>query len=52
MRDMLLSEAYRAAKDCSCERGCPSCTGPESMIGPNGKKTAMEILEAMLNMKG
>ncbi len=47
MKEMLLTEALRAAKDCKCEKGCPSCTGPESLIGPTGKKTAIEILEKL-----
>lgn len=47
MKEMLLTEALRAARDCKCEKGCPSCTGPESLIGSTGKKTAIEILEKL-----
>ncbi|MBO2517248.1 MAG: hypothetical protein CW338_08270 [Clostridiales bacterium] len=47
MRDVLLIQALQALNDCSCKEGCPSCVGPVSIIGENGKRIAREILTRM-----
>ncbi len=47
MRRMMLVQALMAAKECGCEGGCPSCTGPASSIGERGKRTAIAILESL-----
>lgn len=48
MRTVLLRQALSAIKDCTCENGCPSCTGPASLIGESGKKIAATLLEKMI----
>lgn len=47
MREMMLIQSLQAARDCKCSEGCPSCTGPVSVTGKNGKKTAIEILTVL-----
>ena len=48
MRDMILGQCLDNVTSCGCERGCPSCVGPEATVGPRGKKTAAEIIRRML----
>ena len=48
MQEMLLEEALKVAQGCSCEDGCPACTGPLAEIGEGGKKRAIAILKELL----
>ncbi len=48
MRELLLENAAQVARDCPCETGCPSCVGPETETGLNGKKMALELIGEML----
>lgn len=48
MRDTLLRHARQLINDCGCERGCPSCVGPENEIGSDGKQTALKLLEEVM----
>ena len=48
MRDTLLRHARQLITDCGCERGCPSCVGPENEIGSDGKQTALKLLEEVM----
>lgn len=48
MRDTLLRHARQLILQCGCERGCPSCVGPENEIGADGKQTALQLLEEMI----
>ncbi len=43
----LLSGALQLVESCSCEAGCPSCTGPLGEIGEFGKQTAIQLLTAL-----
>ena len=47
MRSALFDSALTIVRDCDCENGCPSCAGPVSEIGENGKRLAAELLEAL-----
>ena len=47
MRRMLAAHALSVARNCACESGCPSCTGPANEIGPDGKQTAIRLLGEM-----
>lgn len=49
MQNLLLEHALRVLEGCVCESGCPSCTGPISQIGINGKRFAREILKELLS---
>ena len=49
MQNLLLEEALRVAEGCGCEKGCPSCVGPEAAIGPEGKANAIAILKELLS---
>ncbi|NCB05688.1 MAG: DUF1998 domain-containing protein, partial [Clostridia bacterium] len=49
MQNLLLEHALRVLEGCVCESGCPSCTGPVSQIGINGKRFAREILKELLS---
>lgn len=51
MRSLLLSDALRLVTDCPCENGCPSCAGPDTEIGPSGKKMAIRLLRELLKDK-
>ena len=46
--DILLRHARQLINDCGCERGCPSCVGPENEIGSDGKQTALKLLEEVM----
>lgn len=48
MRELLLENAAQVARDCPCETGCPSCVGPETETGLNGKKMALKLIGEML----
>ncbi len=48
MRELLLENAAQVARDCPCETGCPSCVGPETETGLNGKKMSLELIGEML----
>ncbi len=46
-REHLIKAALALASGCSCEAGCPSCTGPHTEIGARGKEGAMRILQRL-----
>lgn len=48
MRDTLLRHAKQLIMQCGCEQGCPSCVGPENQVGADGKKTAIKLLEEVI----
>ncbi|MBO4836568.1 MAG: DEAD/DEAH box helicase [Clostridia bacterium] len=48
MGDILLAHARMIARDCSCEKGCPSCVGPAGEVGENGKAAAIRLIGMML----
>ncbi len=48
MRGTLLRHARQLILQCICEQGCPSCVGPESEIGTDGKQTALKLLEEII----
>ncbi len=49
LRDMILRQCAAILRDCGCEEGCPSCVGPVSTVGPEGKKTAAALLEVLID---
>ncbi len=52
MRSVLFDSALAIVRDCICENGCPSCAGPVSEIGPDGKRIAAELLTALRTLDG
>lgn len=48
MQELLLEHALSIAESCPCESGCPSCVGPESEVGGNGKIYAKRILKELI----
>ena len=48
LRTPWLDTVLGAITNCGCERGCPSCVGPENEIGSDGKLTALELLEEVM----
>ncbi len=52
MRDVILEQCLENVRTCTCERGCPSCVGPEVTVGKRGKRTSAEILEKLLSAGG
>ena len=49
LREMILRHCLTILRDCDCEEGCPSCVGPVSTIGPEGKKAAEELLGLLIS---
>ncbi|MFP4498997.1 MAG: DEAD/DEAH box helicase [Vulcanimicrobiota bacterium] len=49
--DELFKAALKQVKACQCYKGCPSCVGPPGDVGEEGKKTAVDFLEKILNQK-
>ncbi len=48
MQELLLEHALAIVEKCECKNGCPSCVGPESQVGINGKSGAMQILRELI----
>ena len=48
MQELLLEHALDIAQGCGCESGCPSCVGPVSQVGGQGKADAIAILKELL----
>ena len=48
MREILLRNCLEIVTTCPCEKGCPSCVGPETEIGPTGKQMAEKLLQLLL----
>ena len=49
MQELLLEHALSIVSQCPCEHGCPSCVGPESEVGRNGKRDAIRILKELIH---
>ena len=49
MREILLRNCLEIVTTCPCEKGCPSCVGPETEIGPTGKQMAENLLQQLLS---
>ena len=47
--DRLLASARNLIEGCPCIFGCPSCVGPTLEVGPNAKKTALAVLDAIID---
>jgi len=49
----VFDELVRAARDvvatCECTSGCPGCVGPLEEVGERGKRTALQVLEFLLD---
>ena len=48
MREILLRNCLEIVTTCPCGKGCPSCVGPETEIGPTGKQMAERLLKRLL----
>ena len=48
----LLGATADLIRGCGCPEGCPSCVGPVGEVSPQGKVTALAILERVLNGAG
>lgn len=46
-RDVVLA-GIELVRNCGCDSGCPSCSGPALEVGETGKQHALKVLEAML----
>jgi DEAD/DEAH box helicase domain-containing protein len=44
----LLSNAGQLVSRCGCERGCPSCIGPQESSGNNAKMCVLQILSLLM----
>lgn len=40
----LVERALERVSECGCPSGCPSCVGPELVVGKAGKRTARDLL--------
>ncbi len=50
LRGNLMKAALELASGCSCDAGCPSCTGPQTEIGARGKEGALRILQRLSDL--
>ncbi len=48
----LLRAARDLVRDCSCQSGCPSCVGPMTEVGADGKRSTLAILRALVERAG
>ena len=48
MHGELLAKTRDLIDGCPCERGCPSCVGPEGHTGPMAKTAALRILTQLI----
>jgi DEAD/DEAH box helicase domain-containing protein len=48
LTDELVAACARLVAGCRCTDGCPSCVGPVSEVGPNGKRVAGELLAGLM----
>jgi len=48
MQELLLEHALNVLTECPCDDGCPSCVGPASEVGKNGKAYAGRILRELI----
>jgi DEAD/DEAH box helicase domain-containing protein len=48
----LLSNAGQLVSRCGCERGCPSCIGPQDMAGSNAKMSVLQLLALLMTPAG
>jgi len=48
----LLVDSWQLVKNCSCQDGCPSCTGPGAESGTNSKTVALKILQECIAHTG
>ncbi|NLC32968.1 MAG: DEAD/DEAH box helicase [Clostridiales bacterium] len=49
MYSTLLRHAQQLIVNCTCQAGCPSCVGPVSEIGQDGKNIAIRLLEELVH---
>jgi DEAD/DEAH box helicase domain-containing protein len=47
INDLLLREALMQVKNCTCQDGCPACTGPVAENGLGAKQHALAILQEL-----
>ncbi len=48
MRTLIFSDVVSLIRQCPCEAGCPSCVGPASEVGANGKRIALELAQRLM----
>jgi DEAD/DEAH box helicase domain-containing protein len=48
LTDELVAACAGLVAGCRCLDGCPSCVGPVSEVGPNGKRVAGELLAGLM----
>lgn len=48
----LLSNAGQLVSRCGCERGCPSCIGPQEVAGSDAKMSVLQILALLVTPVG
>jgi DEAD/DEAH box helicase domain-containing protein len=46
--DILLARTRELIAACPCEKGCPSCVGPDGDRGERGKEAALALLERLI----
>ncbi|MGH2543177.1 MAG: Zn-binding domain-containing protein, partial [Ardenticatenaceae bacterium] len=47
LHDELLAATESLIHDCPCDHGCPACVGPDGMVGEEGKRYALALLQAL-----
>jgi DEAD/DEAH box helicase domain-containing protein len=47
LHDTLLAAAAALVAACACEAGCPSCVGPASEVGANGKAATLTLVRGL-----
>ena len=50
MRNLLFADVRRLIAECPCEKGCPSCVGPQTEVGEHGKQTALLLTERLMRL--
>ena len=47
LRNLVFEDVHSLISNCPCENGCPSCVGPSSEVGADGKRVAIELSERL-----
>lgn len=50
MRNLVFDDVYQLIERCPCDKGCPSCVGPQAEVGIHGKQTALTLAEKLMNL--
>ena len=48
--NLVFDDVYQLIERCPCDKGCPSCVGPQAEVGIHGKQTALTLAEKLMNL--